>query len=212
MPPSTSHYNKLKWLASLIAVIVCGNTCFLSSCSDKKQTQSVTTVKQDGQKVVEAYEKGDWETIVSICDTLVDEKDSKNLMIPYAEALAAVGKPQKAIYLLDKKIESNPNEYFLYQTKGNVYYSMERFDSAIICYEKVISMRPTYARAYMNVGETYELIGNKDKAITNYLEAAKLFVENDYMEEAVKYTSRVLSLDSTNVEAKELLKQIQSIK
>lgn len=209
MPPSTSHYNKLKWLASLIAVIVCGNTCFLSSCSDKKQTQSVTTVKQDGQKVVEAYENGDWETIVSICDTLVDEKDSKNLMIPYAEALAAVGKPQKAIYLLDKKIESNPNEYFLYQTKGNVYYSMERFDSAIICYEKVISMRPTYARAYMNVGETYELIGNKDKAITNYLEAAKLFVENDYMEEAVKYTSRVLSLDSTNVEAKELIELCQ---
>lgn len=209
MPPSTSHYNKLKWLASLIAVIVCGNTCFLSSCSDKKQTQSVTTVKQDGQKVVEAYEKGDWETIVSICDTLVDEKDSKNLMIPYAEALAAVGKPQKAIYLLDKKIESNPNEYFLYQTKGNVYYSMERFDSAIICYEKVISMRPTYARAYMNVGETYELIGNKDKAITNYLEAAKLFVGNDYMEEAVKYTSRVLSLDSTNVEAKKLLELCQ---
>lgn len=212
MTPSTSHYNKSKWIVLLILAIACGIIGFLCSCSDKKQVQSTPTVKDDGQKVVEAYEKGDWETIVSICDTLVDEKDSKNLMIPYAEALAAVGKPQKAIYLLDKKIESNPDEYFLYQTKGNVYYTMERFDSAIICYEKVISMQPTYARAYMNVGETYELIGNKDKAIANYLEAAKLFVDNNYQEEAVKYTSRILSLDSTNVEAKELLRQIQSIK
>ena len=193
----------------LIAIIVSGNICSLSSCSNKKQTQSEPTAKQDGQKVVEAYENGDWETIVAICDTLVDEKDSKNLMIPYAEALAAVGNPQKAIYLLDKKLKSNPDDYYLYQTKGNVYYSMEKFDSAIICYEKVIAMKPMYARAYMNVGETYELVGNKEKAIANYLEAAKLFVDNNYMEEAVNYISRVLSLDSTNVEAKELYRLIE---
>ena len=86
---------------------------------------------------------------------------------------------------------------------------MEKFDSAIISYEKVISMRPSYARAYMNVGEVYELVGNKDKAIANYLEAAKLFVDNDYKEEAMKYVSRVLSLDSTNVDAKELLELCQ---
>ena len=209
MTPSTSKYNKSKWLVLLIAVIVCGIIGFLSSCSEKKQTQSTPTVNDDGQKVVDAYEIGDWETVVAICDTLVDENDTKNLIIPYAEALAGVGNPQKAIYLLDKKLKSNPSDYYLYQTKGNVYYSMEKFDSAIISYEKVISMKPSYARAYMNVGEVYELVGNKDKAIANYLEAAKLFVDNDYKEEAMKYISRVLSLDSTNVDAKELLELCQ---
>ena len=209
MTPSTSKYNKTKWLVLLIAVIVCGIIGFLSSCSEKKQAQSAPTVKDDGQKVVDAYEIGDWETVVAICDTLVDENDTKNLIIPYAEALAGVGNPQKAIYLLDKKLKSNPSDYYLYQTKGNVYYSMEKFDSAIISYEKVISMKPSYARAYMNVGEVYELVGNKDKAIANYLEAAKLFVENNYQEEAMKYISRVLSLDSTNVEAKEILELCQ---
>lgn len=209
MTPSTSKYNKSKWLVLLIAAIVCGIIGFLSSCSEKKQTQSTPTVNDDGQKVVDAYEIGDWETVVAICDTLVDENDTKNLIIPYAEALAGVGNPQKAIYLLDKKLKSNPSDYYLYQTKGNVYYSMEKFDSAIISYEKVISMKPSYARAYMNVGEVYELVGNKDKAIANYLEAAKLFVENNYQEEAMKYISRVLSLDSTNVEAKEILELCQ---
>ena len=189
--------------------MVCGIIGFLSSCSEKKQAQTAPTVKDDGQKVVDAYEIGDWETVVAICDTLVDENDTKNLVIPYAEALAGVGNPQKAISLLDKKLKSTPDDYYLYQTKGNVYYSMEKFDSAIISYEKVISMRPSYARAYMNVGEVYELVGNKDKAIANYLEAAKLFVDNDYKEEAMKYVSRVLSLDSTNVDAKELLELCQ---
>lgn len=148
MTPSTSKYNKSKWIVLLIAAIVCGIIGFLSSCSEKKQTQSTPTVNDDGQKVVDAYEIGDWETVVAICDTLVDENDTKNLIIPYAEALAGVGNPQKAIYLLDKKLKSNPSDYYLYQTKGNVYYSMEKFDSAIISYEKVISMKPSYARAY----------------------------------------------------------------
>lgn len=196
----------------LISIIVCSSACLLGSCSNKKQSQTALMVKTDGQKVAEAYAKEDWGTIVSICDTLIDDKDTMNLVIPYAEALAAVGNPQKGIYLLDKKIESNPTDYYLYQTKGNVYYTMERFDSAIICYEKVISMKPTYARAYMFVGKAYELVSNKDKAIANYLEAAKLFAENNYLEEAMTYTSRVLNLDSTNIEAKELLKQVQSVK
>ena len=209
MTPSTSKYNKSKWLVLLIAAMVCGIIGFLSSCSEKKQAQTAPTVKDDGQKVVDAYEIGDWETVVAICDTLVDENDTKNLVIPYAEALAGIGNPQKAISLLDKKLKSTPDDYYLYQTKGNVYYSMEKFDSAIISYEKVISMKPSYARAYMNVGEVYELVGNKDKAIANYLEAAKLFVDNDYKEEAMKYISRVFSLDSTNVEAKEILELCQ---
>lgn len=186
----------------LIAIIVCSSACLIGSCSNKKQSQTALMVKTDGQKVAEAYAKEDWETIVSICDTLIDDKDTMNLVIPYAEALAAVGNPQKGIYLLDKKLESNPTDYFLYQTKGNVYYTMERFDSAIICYEKVISMKPTYARAYMFVGE----------ALANYLEAAKLFVENNYLEEAMTYTSRVLILDSTNIEAIDLLELVQSVK
>ena len=89
---------------------------------------------------------------------------------------------------------------------------MGKFDSAIISYEKVISMRPSFARAYMNVGETYELIGNKDKAIANFLAAAQLFVDNDYIKEASVYAEKVLRLDSANREAKELQRQILSIK
>ena len=72
-------------------------------------------------------------------------------------------------------------------------------------------MRPTYARAYMNAGQTYEYIGNKDKAIDNYLAAAQLFIDNNYIKEAYVYAERVLKIDSTNVEAKQLLLEIQSI-
>ncbi len=195
------------WAFLLISIVL----MTISSCSHKDLTKVSPLAKEDGQKVVEAYENYDWETIVSICDTLMDEKDTMNLVIPYAEALAVVGNPQKSISILDKKLIYNPTDYYLYLTKGNVYYSMGEYDSAIICYEKVISMRPTYARAYMNAGQTYEYIGNKDKAIDNYLAAAQLFIDNNYIKEAYVYAERVLKIDSTNVEAKQLLLEIQSI-
>lgn len=193
-------------LAHILAV---GGILVLSSCQNKQPTQVASVEKSDGQKLVEAYQKQDWETIVSIGDTLIDEKDTMNLTIAYAEALAATGNPQKALTLLDNKLASTPDDYYLYQTKGNVYYLMEKLDSALISYEKVIEMKPTYARAYIFEGEIYELIGDKERAIANYLAAVKLFAANNYFQETKEFAARVLSLDSTNVEVKELLGSVQ---
>ena len=161
--------------------------------------------KTDGEKFADAYRDMDWETVVSIGDTLIDEKDTKNLTIAYAEALAATGNPRKAIYLIDKKLELNPNDYYLYQTKGNVYCAMEKYDSALINYDKVIEMKPTNARPYINEGAIYELLGDKENAIANYLAAMRLFSSHNYHQETIEFAKRILSLDSTNVEAKKKL-------
>ena len=55
--------------------------------------------------------------------------------------------------------------------------------------------------------QIYEIIGDKNKAIDNYIIAAKLFSENNYIEETVEYCRRVLAIDSANIEAKKLLEQ-----
>lgn len=189
--------------------VLLGGLLLLGACANKQPKPVVTVKKADGQKLADAYQNQDWETVVAIGDTLIDEKDTMNLTIPYAEALAATGNPRKALILLDKRLDLEPQNYYLYQTKGNVYYTMERFDSALINYEKVIEMKPTYARAYIFEGEIYELIGDKERAIANYLAAVKLFAANNYFQETKEFAARVLSLDSTNVEVKELLGSVQ---
>ncbi len=193
------------FLNRLIHILVIGGLLVLTSCQNKQPSQVASEPKSDGQKLVEAYQKQDWETIVSIGDTLIDDKDTMNLSILYAEALAATGNPRKALSILDKKLESAPDDYYLYQTKGDVYYLMERYDSAIINYEKVISMKPTYARPYIHEGEICEILGDKPRAVANYLAAMRLFAANNFYQETKEFANRVLSLDSTNVEAKELL-------
>ena len=186
-------------------ILIVGGLILLGSCQGKQQPQVKTNSKTDAEKLLEAYQNKDWKTVVAIGDTLIGENDTINLTIPYAEASAATGNPQKALSLLNKKLESNPGDYYLYQTIGNVYFDMEKYDSALVYYEKVIEIKPTYARSYIYEGEIYELLGDKNKAIANYLVATKLFAANNLYEETVEYGNRVLSLDPTNAEAKELL-------
>lgn len=186
-------------------LILLGGLLLLGACANKHPKPVVTVEKSDGDKLAEAYQKEDWETVVAIGDRLIGENDTMNLTVPYAEALAATGNPRKALTLLDKKLESEPQNYYLYQTKGNVYYMMEKFDSALINYEKVIDMKPTYARPYIYEAHIYELLGDKERAVANYLAAARLFEANDFITEKVECARKVLELDSTNHDAKEIL-------
>ena len=186
-------------------ILLASGLLIVGSCTSKQQVPASSVEKSVGEILVEAYQNKDWETVVSIGDTLISDKDTMNLTVLYAEALAATGNPRKALSFLDKKLESAPDDYYLYQTKGDVYYLMEGFDSAIINYEKVISMKPTYARPYIHEGKICEIIGDKPRAVANYLAAMRLFAANNFYQETKEFANRVLALDSTNVEAKELL-------
>ena len=189
-------------------ILVLGGLMLMGACQSKQPKQAAPVKNSAVELFAEAYQKGDWATVVAIGDTLIGEDDKMNLTIAYAEALAATGNPNKALGILDKKQESNPADYYLYQTKGNVYTVMEKYDSAIISYNKVIEMKPTNARPYINEGEIYELIGDKENAIANYLAATYLFVKHKFYKEAAEYGNRVLKLDPDNADAKELLNQI----
>ena len=50
----------------------------------------------------------------------------------------------------------------------------------------------------------------KQKAIARYLEAIRLFEENDFIIETEYFCNRIFDIDSSNVEAKKYLEQIQS--
>ena len=188
--------------------IICFMYGGLCSCSHKSDHQRSIESKQDGQTLMEAYKNHNWNVVVAIGDTLIGDDDPKNITIPYAEALAAVGNYQKAIILLDKKITKNPSDYYLFETKGNVFYAAEEFDSALVNYEIVISMKPTYARPYINEGEIYEIVGEKEKAISSYIVAAKLFAVNNFSNESLEFCNRVLNLDPSNIEAKEIKEEL----
>ncbi len=53
---------------------------FLFSCANKKTQEQKSNSKESGGLLVEAYNNGAWEKILSICNTLYDETASKTLL------------------------------------------------------------------------------------------------------------------------------------
>lgn len=190
-----------------LIVLLFTATC-IAACGNKSQCPQANC-PNDLDRIREAYKQGNWDIIISIGDTLIGEDDPMNISIIYAEALAVNGNQKKAIDVLNNKIANTPDDYYLFQTKGNIYYLIEELDSAIACYDKVIDMRPTYARPYVYEGEIYTIKGEKQKAIARYLEAIRLFEENDFIVETECFCNRILDIDSSNVKAKNYLEQIQ---
>ena len=177
----------------------------LFSCQNNSQNQQVNQVKQGGELIEEAYKQGNWDLIISVADTMIGDDDPHNISIAYADALAAKGNIEKAINVLNRKITQKPDDYYLYQTKGNVFAVAEKYDSAIANYDMVIEMKPTYARPYINEGEIYEVLGKKEKAIEKYMVATYLFAKNKFEAEAYEMESKILRLDPDNKEVKELM-------
>lgn len=190
------NHNKL--ILILLVVLLC-------SCNNKSNNQQVNHAKRGGELIEEAYKQGNWDLIISVGDTLIGDDDPHNISIAYAEALAAKGNYEKAINVLNRKIAQEPEDYYLYQTKGNVFSVAEQYDSAIANYDIVIEMKPTNARPYINEGEIYEVLGEKEKAIKKYMVATYLFARNNFEAEAYEMEKRILRLDPDNKEVKELM-------
>ena len=188
-----------KVLAFCVLVIV------FCSCSKKSNSQQVSQPKRGGELIEEAYKQGNWDLIISVADTMMGDDDSHNISIAYAEALAAKGNYEKAINVLNRKIAQKPEDYYLYQTKGNVFAVAEQYDSAIANYDIVIEMNPQYARTYINEGEIYEALGEKEKAIKKYMVATYLFAKNNFEAEAHEMERRILRLDPNYKDVKELM-------
>ena len=183
----------------------------LFSCQTQSKQENIET-QTDVQKLAEAYEKQDGEVVVAIGDTLIGTDDPHNIAIPYAVSLASLGNYEKALAVLDHKLVYKPDDYYLYETKANIYTVMGLYDSAMENYEKVIEMKPTYARPYINEGMIYERLDYKDHAIRNYMAALRLFAMNNFVDEVFKFGQKILELDSTNVEAKEIMEQFSGQK
>lgn len=177
----------------------------LCSCNNKSNNQQVNQAKQGGELIEEAYKQGNWDLIISVADTMMGDDDPHNISIAYAEALAAKGNYEKAINVLNRKIAQKPEDYYLYQTKGNVFAVSEQYDSAIANYDIVIEMNPKYARTYINEGEIYEALGEKEKAIKKYMVATYLFARNNFEAEAREMERRILRLDPDYKDVKELM-------
>jgi len=86
-------------------------------------------------------------------------------------------------------IELNPNNAGYYNSRGNAYYNLERYEEALLGYTEAIALEPAnpaFAVVYCNRGDTYMKLNNKESALKDYEKALGMEPENETFRERVE--------------------------
>jgi tetratricopeptide (TPR) repeat protein len=75
---------------------------------------------------------------------------------------------ESALQLLDRAKEINPRQVQVAFTRGIVYSNMDRQDLAIQEYLKELDLDPNFVAADVELGKSYERLGDRDKATSYY--------------------------------------------
>lgn len=79
---------------------------------------------------------------------------------------------------LTKAIQYDKKNYEAYYYRGCARVNAMKYDEAIADFEKAIALKPDFADAYFNMGCTYFLMKDEDKACENYKLAEKYGRDN----------------------------------
>jgi regulator of sirC expression with transglutaminase-like and TPR domain len=80
---------------------------------------------------------------------------------------------QQAVLDLNKSIEINPQAN-AYVARGFAYDRLGNYPQALLDYDKAIEINPSYGLAYTNRGNTYYMLGERKKAVSDLKEGARL--------------------------------------
>lgn len=90
-----------------------------------------------------------------------------------SKLLLRYSKFDEAEEALTKAIRYDKHNFEAYYYRGCAKVNAKKYQEAIADFEKAIELKPDYADAYFNLGRTYYLMNNEDKACENYKLAAQ---------------------------------------
>ncbi|HTM79569.1 M48 family metalloprotease [Asticcacaulis sp.] len=101
----------------------------------------------------------------------------------YARVIATykMGNWDQAIVLLDKLIEEQPNNPYLWELKGQIYFETGRAALAVPAHQKSVDLMPQAPLLQLNLGQTLIAVGDKDSlnsAVTHLQQSIK-YEEDD---------------------------------
>lgn len=75
----------------------------------------------------------------------------------------------------------DPNRYVSLVNKGVCLSRMDRFEEALVCYNKALELKPNSFEALVNKGNCLRGLGKPKEALKNYDKAIKINTKNEYV-------------------------------
>jgi len=83
----------------------------------------------------------------------------------------------KALVYIKQAVAQKPENGFIHDSLGWVYFRLGDFNHAVEELEKAISLEPRDPHILDHLGDAYKALGQKDKALEVYTKALELFTE-----------------------------------
>lgn len=110
-----------------------------------------------------------------------------------------------------------------YNLEGNLLFKKGKYQQAVVQYEQAIALAPRFAPAYNQLGKTYALLNDFERAEKNFLQVVHLSpgVDQGYMNLgflyeiqgqsllAIRYFSQAYSLNPRNTQVRERLERLR---
>ena len=121
---------------------------------------------------------------------------------------------EKAIFLIKKSLNINPNNFIAYSNLGLIYYNINKLEEAIIEFNKSILVNSEYSESYNGLGSVYlkqkkyllafknykKSIRINKKFLSGHLNIVKLLVELRKYKRAELILDKLLIIDPNNYE------------
>jgi len=142
----------------------------------------------------EAFEQGDVETAMLICEGLIGENERKadvEVLYLAAECLLEIQEPEEALHYLDIALGRAPGEAVLIHARGICLFEVGRFEEAELCFEEVAESATEIGEALYYLAVLAERAGDEERAARLYSDAVNSDPENlvpprDWPEKAVR--------------------------
>lgn len=100
----------------------------------------------------------------------------------------------EALTLLDKILETDPDNLFAYNNKGAILLKQEKYNESILILEKSLQINPNNTESWNNKGIAYSKSLDFPNALFSFYQALKIDSKNQIAYENTKKLSEVLPL------------------
>jgi tetratricopeptide (TPR) repeat protein len=120
-----------------------------------------------------------YEEALSLCDTQRNRIGDKPQLLAYIEYMEgrihlARGEREKALHLLEKALEKDPEILGAYEAIAQVHILEKRLEQARVHYESIITKDPKYIAGHMVLATIHHELGDLKQAETSYRNALSL--------------------------------------
>ena len=140
--------------------------------------------------------------------------DSTNTIKMLAYAYNVKGNEDKEIEYFIKAAEADTSDELVRQKLGNIFFSKDDNENAVIWFEEAKIVNPENIDNYNNLGIVYSAMDNKEKALENYEEVVKLNPDDlntiinisnisnglGDVNKSIDYLKKAIELDPENVD------------